>query len=713
MAISPGDKLGPYEILAPLGAGGMGQVWKARDTRLDRIVAIKTSSARFSDRFAREARAVAALNHPNICQLYDVGPDYLVMEFVEGVPVAPPDSPRKLLDIAVQMSEGLAAAHAAGIVHRDLKPDNILITREGRVKILDFGLAKTAHQEIGAGDATRTIAVHLTDPGTTVGTIAYMSPEQARGEVNLTAQSDQFSLGLVLYELAAGKRAFRRGSAAEIMTAIIREDAEPLPASLPAPFRWIVERLLHKEPNERYVSTLDLYRELRQVRDRLSDFVSATAIPAAQPALSRIPLLRTLGVAAIAFAATVLTTLFFSPKAHSTENDIYTPIETSLENPSEGYWSPNGKAFVYSALVEGKRQVFVRYLNSTLSTQLTRLSSDAFPLGWSPDSMRIFLAAANPAGNEPPRALFSLSIAGGKPELLMPLAVAFAFGHMYARVSPDGKVLVVLQRAADGTVWLGSSSPVGSPIQRYAPGPFETKQLSNLTSFGLSPDGRKILYLPTNAGEDQAWLLPFPAGSGTPKRLSLDYPGARRTFSWFPDSRHIAASSTIGNSYDRENLQAIDTSGGDRKPITSGLSNESSPAVSPDGKRILFLESANDYRIVSASLKDASLRTWVRSQRLTGMPLWAAKGERFVYNTASHGEAEIWLHENDGTERRVLTQSAFPEGMTRQFLNPALSPDGGRLAVSRILQKGNSSISLASVAGGTPVRLTNDSGIEV
>src|ERR1017187_2338193 len=280
MELKSGDKLGPYEILSRLGVGGMGEVWKARDTRLDRVVALKTSHAKFSERFEREARAVAALNHPNICQLYDVGPDYLVMEYIDGSPVTPPDSPRKLLDIAAQMSEGLAAAHAAGIVHRDLKPDNILITREGKIKILDFGLAKAAHGEIGAEEGTRTVAVNLTDPGTTVGTIAYMSPEQARGRTDLTPQSDQFSLGLVLYELASGKRAFRRGSAAEVMTAIIREDAEPLPASVPAPFRWIVERLLAKEPAERYDSTRDLYRELRQLRERLSESISAGAIPA-------------------------------------------------------------------------------------------------------------------------------------------------------------------------------------------------------------------------------------------------------------------------------------------------------------------------------------------------------------------------------------------------------------------------------------------------
>src|SRR4051794_7379257 len=140
MSLSPGDRLGPYEILTQIGAGGMGEVYKARDTRLERVVAIKVSQQKFSDRFEREARAVAALNHPNICQLYDVGPDYLVMEFVEGAPVETAATPRRLLDIAMQVADGLAAAHAAGVIHRDLKPENILVSRDGRVKILDFGL---------------------------------------------------------------------------------------------------------------------------------------------------------------------------------------------------------------------------------------------------------------------------------------------------------------------------------------------------------------------------------------------------------------------------------------------------------------------------------------------------------------------------------------------------------------------------------------------
>ena len=185
--------------------------------------------------------------------------------------------------------------------------------------------------------------------------------------------------------------------------------------------------------------------------------------------------------------------------------------------------------------------------------------------------------------------------------------------------------------------------------------------------------------------------------------------GASISFSWFPDSRHIAANTTSG---DRRFLRLLDTAGADSKPITGGMVNQSSPAVSPDGRRMLFLDSTSDYRIVAASLKDASLRTWVRSQLRTGMPLWAAKGERFVYDTSSHGEPEIWLRESDGAERPVLTQSAFPPGTGSRFMNPALSPDGGRLAVMRIPPKGQGSIWITSVAGGSPVRLTNDDSHE-
>ncbi len=205
MELTPGTRLGPYEVLAPLGSGGMGEVYAARDTRLDRKVAIKISKAQFSERFEREARAVAALNHTHICQLYDVGPNYLVMELVEGAPVGPVADVRQLLELATQMADGLAAAHAVGIVHRDIKPSNLLVTSSGHVKILDFGLATVTPPATAASDVTREAVV--TEAGTLIGTAAYMSPEQARGET-LDARTDLWSLGVVLYEMSTGTRPF-------------------------------------------------------------------------------------------------------------------------------------------------------------------------------------------------------------------------------------------------------------------------------------------------------------------------------------------------------------------------------------------------------------------------------------------------------------------------------------------------------------------------
>src|SRR5580765_5380184 len=204
MPLSASDKLGPYEILAPIGAGGMGEVYKACDTRLDRIVAIKVSKIEFSERFEREARAVAALNHSNICTLHDVGPNYLVMEYIEGTPLKGPLPVDQALRYAVQICDALDAAHRKGITHRDLKPGNVLISKAG-AKVIDFGLAKAGSVVRGELDATMTKA--LTGEGTIIGTICYMSPEQLQGQ-EADARSDIFALGCVLYEMLTGKRAF-------------------------------------------------------------------------------------------------------------------------------------------------------------------------------------------------------------------------------------------------------------------------------------------------------------------------------------------------------------------------------------------------------------------------------------------------------------------------------------------------------------------------
>src|SRR5438552_11272970 len=224
--MKPGDRLGPYEIVAPVGAGGMGEVYKARDTRLDRIVAIKVSREQFSERFEREARAVAALNHPHICQLYDVGPNYLVMEFVEGAPLEGPLPIEKAVEYAGQILDALDAAHHKGITHRDLKPANVLVTKQG-IKLLDFGLAKQT-APLQETDVTKA----LTEQGQILGTLQYMSPEQLQGKPT-DARSDLFSFGCVLYEMLTGKRAFEGESAASVIAAIIGREPAPLTVAPP------------------------------------------------------------------------------------------------------------------------------------------------------------------------------------------------------------------------------------------------------------------------------------------------------------------------------------------------------------------------------------------------------------------------------------------------------------------------------------------------
>ncbi len=304
MTLSSGTKLGPYEIIGPLGTGGMGEVYRARDERLDRNVALKILPVAFSanedrlQRFEQEARSASALNHPNIVTIYALGLDsgthYIAMELVEGktlreLLVSGSLPIRKAIEIAAQVAEGLAKAHEAGITHRDLKPENLMVSQDGIIKILDFGIAKLSRPSGELPDNNTTL--YQTRPGLVIGTVEYMSPEQARGQ-RLDFRSDQFSFGLVLYEMVTGKRAFQRESAAETLVAVIREQPDAIGAQnpdAPAPLCWAIERCLAKDPDKRYVSTQELARELVAIRDRFSE----KSVAHSETRLTNLPVQRT------------------------------------------------------------------------------------------------------------------------------------------------------------------------------------------------------------------------------------------------------------------------------------------------------------------------------------------------------------------------------------------------------------------------------------
>ncbi len=661
MPLPARSRLGPYEILSPIGAGGMGEVYKAIDTRLERIVAVKVSQEKFSDRFQREARAAASLNHANICQLYDVGPNYLVMEFIDGSPIGRPNSTRKLLDAAVQIADGLAAAHTAGIVHRDLKPDNILITGDGKVKILDFGLAKTAVGEAAAPDATQTIA---TDPGTTVGTVNYMSPEQARGEPNLGPQSDQFSFGLVLYELAAGKRAFQRASAPETMAAIIREDPEPLPADTPAPLRWVVERLLAKEAADRYDSTRDLYRELKQIRDRLSPSSAAVASAGITPSpVARKRAMVLGGVAVVSLAAGFALDRFLSPTSGLNLSTLkFTPVSWEQTEERSPAWSPDGKSIAFYAKVHGIYQVFIKVIGSVEPAQLTRSNAPCSQPFWSTDGGVVYYISGNK--------LWAVPASGGVPESILERTQS-------AAIHPDNKTLAF---ARDAKLWIGSVA--GDPPRELSPGPFP-----GVSHMQFSPDGSMVA-----AGDGQTVsILAYPSGN-----LKLRVENTQGS-SWFPDSRHLLLAGYSSSGSRGIVMTALDVTDGRRLAIYPAR-DAHNVAVSPDGKRIAYVAGEMGWDVLEISLANGTVRTMISGAGTTYWPDWAPSGSHYLY-AASFGMGAGAIVDRDaqtgGFSRRLIEADAPEEGQW--------SPDGTRFVFTDAGPV--SKLMLVSAAGGNPIVL--------
>ena len=710
------SRFGPYEIVAPLGAGGMGEVYRARDTRLQRDVALKTlpltvdSDPARERRFLDEARAAGALNHPNILSVFDVGIEgatpFLVTELIEGKQLRDeidrgPVPLKRLLDLAAQIAAGLQAAHQAGFVHRDLKPENVMVTRDGRVKIVDFGLAKNyATSSLPNADSFQT----RTDTALIVGTVPYMSPEQASGgEVDF--HSDQFSLGLVLYELAAGRHPFRRDTAVQTLSAIIGEEPPPLgdlDARVPGPLRWVIERCLAKDPAERYASTADLARDLTMLRARLPEMRGEAA--RAEPA-SRRRSIALVGGIGLGIALVVLgVSTAMRPQASPLGNHTFTPLVTDEVYQGAPAWSSDGKSLAYVSPVDGVLQVFTRSVGSSGRTQVTDTRFDCYDPFWSRDGTRIFYHSLA----RDKESLWSIGAAGGEPRLEVENASR-------ATMSPDGRTLFFSRQGAGNliggwSVWF-ASPPDTEPVPYMQP-PFDDANYRHSDLWlRFAPDGSKLLAWVQPADTDRTrqptkfWMLPWPTGQPYEVLASFPLPGrAAVSFEWFPDSRRIVMAATEATR--GSHLWIADPERGAREVLTATQLSENHPALTPDGSRVAFTSEAVDFDLIRIPLDGSPARPLLATSRSELDPAWSRDGSQYAFVWDRTGRPEIWVRSATGQfDRPIVTPDHFPDD-TEMFGSLSFSPDGQRLAYQRLNGTGEYQVWISTVAAaGPPVLL--------
>ncbi|HUS07254.1 MAG TPA: protein kinase [Bryobacteraceae bacterium] len=713
--------LGPYKLLSLLGSGAMGEVYRARDTRLDRDVALKiiprdaSSDPARRRRFEQEAKSASALNHPNILIVHDIGShdgySFIVSELVEGESLRKllkggPLAMRKLLDLAIQIADGLAAAHEAGIIHRDLKPENIMVTRDGRVKILDFGLAKAVSEKTEE-ETDPSFENNDTEPGMVVGTTAYMSPEQARGG-SVRFYSDQFSFGLILYEMATGTQPFRRETPLQTLSAILTEEPAPIQTGSP-PFRWLITRCLHKEPDHRYHSTVDLLHELENIKDHLSETHSAGSEAWAEPVAAAAvrkrnlsPAFTAAGLTLVALAVGYGLGRWLSPDAGvDLATQRYLPLATGPGIEAQPSWSPNGKTIAYAAEVDGIFQIITRSLGSSMPTQLTRVPQDCLYPFWSPDGARVYYISQ---WNQAP-SLWSVGATGGSPELVIENAAQ-------AAIAADGKTIAVLRRdAADAnthSLWMGSIA--GRDLKRYSKAPLADIHALPWSCLRFSPDGKQLLaWVSLWQGKSEVWSLPVDGGQPSQLLRSLQKSPIASEFSWTPDSRSIIFAERSGLSID-SHLRRARLNGSTSIPLTVGTGVELSPALSPDGDKLAFASMRLDYDIVRIPLHGEGMSDVLATGLFEVSPSMAPDNSQYAYVTDRSGQSEIWLRSSTGNlERPIVTQHNFGEDRTANLFDTVFSPDGKRIAYRRA-GSDNDAIWISTLTGDPPVQLAREPG---
>jgi eukaryotic-like serine/threonine-protein kinase len=725
-----------YRVMEKIGEGGMGIVYKALDTHLNRPIAIKVlppeivADRERRARFVQEARAASALNHPNIVHVYDIdqsdGTDFIAMEYVAGTTLGEliPRKGMRLNDVlkySVQIADALAAAHAAGIVHRDLKPANVMVTEKGLVKVLDFGLAKlTESAEKDESGTTETLEPR-TEEGTILGTAAYMSPEQAEGK-KVDARSDIFSLGSVLYEMVTGQKAFQGTSKMSTLSAILHQEPKPVSGitpAIPADLEKLITRCLRKDPAKRFQHMDDVKVALDELKEDSDSGKLAAGAPAQMKGRSYL----WLSMIVVLVAVLAVAAWFWLGRSRpAAEEGTLTPVPLTTYPGAETYpsFSPDGTQVTYQGCPEGwapgqNCDIYVKQIGMEPPSRLTDTPEQEYGPAWSPDGR--FIAFLRQLSTEKV-SLILIPQRGGRERVVAELDVSGAgtlLDGPYLAWTPDSKWVVTPVPEAGSGIWSLYLFSVETGEKRKLTNPPAAVGEGGDTAPAFSPNGRILAFARIHAPVSDVWLLSLGEGyapSGEPERVPSETPysiGAAWTADGseivFSSGRRVATRLSINHGL----WQVAAAEPTKPRRLTFAQDDARAPAISRLGNRLAYAVERRDSNIWRVDLQGPDRKPGVpfkliSSTRSEGAPAISPDGKRIAFGSDRSGGGEIWLCDSDGSNPVQLTSVA---ASARDLGGMKWSPDGKSIVFDMNVG-GEFGVYVINMTGGVPPRLPTD-----